>query len=106
MSTTPIHKKAHFTQSVKKDAKLFLICFNFVGQHQQYWNKWILATDWIDIMDEHFDIPSNLKFVSSDLNRAIGRSPIFNGIDSVSEPNVNGLYKATYFERVCKKSLD
>jgi hypothetical protein len=42
-------------------------------------------------------------YLASDLNRAIGRSAIFNGIDSVSESNVNGLYKATYFERVGKK---
>jgi hypothetical protein len=106
MSTTPIHKKAHFAPSVKKDAKLFLICFDFIRQQQHYWHKWILDTGWIDIIDDHFDIPSNLKFVSSNLNRAIGRSAIVNGIDSVSESNVNGLYKATYFERVGKKSLD
>jgi hypothetical protein len=100
MTTTPNHEKAHFALGVNKDAKHYLACFDYARQLQQYWNKWILDKGWIDIMNECFEIPTHLKFSCSDLNRAIGRSPIFNGIDTVGESNLKGLYKATYFEQV------
>jgi hypothetical protein len=52
MTTTPNHEKAHFAQGVKKDAKLYLACFDYARQLQQYWNKWIHDEGWIDIMNE------------------------------------------------------
>jgi hypothetical protein len=32
------------------------------------------------------------------LNRSIGRSPRFGGIDSLQEYNIHGIFKASYFE--------
>jgi hypothetical protein len=103
MSTTPNHEKAQFGGDVQKNSKLFLRCFDSVRQHKQYWNKWILDDGWIDIIEDRFEIPTKLKFGSSQLNRAIGRDQRFSGIDTVGDANVNGVYKATYYERVGKK---
>jgi hypothetical protein len=52
MSTTRSRKKAHFTPAAKKGAKLFLGCFDLVREHKQYWNKWIAADGWIDIIND------------------------------------------------------
>ena len=77
MSTTPNHKKAHFAPTVKKGAKLFVDCFDGVREHKQYWNKWIAVDGSIDIINNRYDIGTNLKFVAADLNRAIGGYPTF-----------------------------
>jgi hypothetical protein len=106
MLTTPNRKKVNFAPGVKKDAKFYLGCFDSVQQHQQYWNKWICDDGWIDIINERFEIPALLKFVSADLNRSIGRSPRFGGIDSLQEYNIHGLFKASYFEQVGTKRLN
>jgi hypothetical protein len=104
MPTTPNRKKAHFAPTAKKGAQLFLGCFDSVREHKQYWNKWIAADGWIDIINDRYDIPTNLKFVAADLNRAIGRHPKFCSIDTIGDTNVHGLYKATYFgEHLGKK---
>ncbi len=103
MSTTPNRKKAHFAPTAKKGAKLFLGCFDSVREHKQYWNKWIAADGWIDIINDRYDIPANLKFVAADLNRAIGRHPKFGSIDTIGDTNVLGLYKATNFEHEGKR---
>jgi hypothetical protein len=102
MSTTPNHENTQFVEGAKKDATFFLRCFDSVRQHKEYWNKWIIDDGWIDIIEDRFDIPTNLKFVSGQLNRAIGtcRHPRYSGIDILGDSNVNGLYKATYFEKV------
>ena len=106
MSTAPIHKKAHLAPGIKKETTLFIGCFDSVRQHKQYWNKWIVAEAWIEIINARYDIPTSLKFVSGDLNRAIGKTPKYSSIDTIGETNVHGLYKASYFERVGKTSLD
>ena len=67
-------------------------------QHTEYWNQWIRDMAWIDIINERIEIPSSLRFLATDLNKAIGRSHRFHGIDSVGESNINGVYKATYHE--------
>jgi hypothetical protein len=103
MATTPNHEKAQVGAEVKKNTKLFLRCFDSVRQHKQYWNKWILDDGWIDIIEDRFEIPTSLKFDSSQLNGAISRDPRFCGIDTVGDANLNGVYKATYNERVGKK---
>jgi hypothetical protein len=64
MSTTPNRKKANFVPGVKKDTKFYLICFDSVRQHEQYWNKWIRDDGWINIINERFEIPAHLKFVA------------------------------------------
>jgi hypothetical protein len=99
MSTTPNREKPHFVATSQKNAKLYLACFDSVRKHTQYWDKWIIDDCWIDIINERIDIPTHLKFVAADLNRAIGRNPKFNGLDTVGEPNVNGVFKSTYFDR-------
>jgi hypothetical protein len=53
---------------------------------------------WIDIINDGNDIPTNLKFVAVDLNRAIRSHPKFSSIETIGDTNVHGLYKATYFE--------
>jgi hypothetical protein len=58
---------------------------------------------WLDQYNIHdqYDIPTNLKFVAADLNRAIGRHPKFGSIDTIGDTNdVLGLYKATLKEEV------
>jgi hypothetical protein len=75
-----------------------------VRKHKQYRNKWIAADGWIDIINDRYDIPANLKFVAADLNRAIGRHPKFGSIDTIGDANLLGLYKATYFEHESKKN--
>jgi hypothetical protein len=103
MSATPNHKKTQFTPGKQKYSKLYLGCFDSVLQRTEYWNKWILDDSWIDIINQHFDLPLDLTFVATALHRAIGRSPKFHGIDVLGESNAHGLYKASYFERVGKK---
>jgi hypothetical protein len=105
ISTTPNHKKPpQFGATVKKNAKLHVRCFDAVRKHTQHWNKWILDDCWIDIINEQFDIPTKLRFISDELNRAVGGDPRFSGIiDSAGESNVNGVCKATH--QVGAKSL-
>jgi hypothetical protein len=95
--------KAHFVPTVKKGARLFLDCFDAVREHKQYWNKWIAADGWINIINDQYDIPTNLKFIAVDLNRAIGRHPKFSSIDTIGGTNIHGLYKATCFEHGGKR---
>jgi hypothetical protein len=99
MSTTPNCKKAHFVPTIKKGAKLFLDCFDAVREHKQYWNKWIAADSWMDIIKDRYDNTANLKFVAADSKRAIGRHPKSSSIDTIGNTNVHRLYKATYFEQ-------
>jgi hypothetical protein len=44
----------------KKDVKLYLACFDFTRQLQQYWNKWILNEGWIDMLQDSY--PAILNF--------------------------------------------
>jgi hypothetical protein len=104
MSTTPDRKKAHFALTAKKRGKDFSwVLFDSVREHTQYWNKWIAADGWINIINDRYDIPTNLKFIAADLNRAIGRHPKFGSIDTIGDTNVLGLCKATYFEHGGKR---
>jgi hypothetical protein len=90
--------------TLRKGAILFLDCFDAVREHTQYWNKWIAADGWIDIIIDQYEIPTNLKFVAADLNRAIGRHPKFGSIDTVGNTKVHGrLYKATDFDHGGKR---
>jgi hypothetical protein len=61
------------------------------------------ADGWIDIINERYDIPTNLKLVAADLNRVIGRHPKFSSIYTIGNTNVHGLYKTTYFEHGGKR---
>ena len=94
-----MQEKIIFALNVKKDSKLYLACFDAVRQHAVYWNKWIQDEGWIDIINDRFDLPTTLKFKASDLNRAIGRNARFTGIGTITESNLNGVYKASYFEK-------
>ena len=89
-----MQEKTIFALNGKKDAKLYLACFDFVRQHPQYWNKWILSDGWIHIINDVYDMTNSLKFVSTDLNRAIGKHPRFSCIDNIGESNLEGIYKA------------
>jgi hypothetical protein len=82
-------QKGTLRTNSKKGAKLFLGCFDSVREHKQYWNKWIAADGWIDhIINDRYGIPTNLKCVAADLNRAIGRHPKFGSIDTIGNTNV------------------
>ena len=98
-----MQEKTIFALRGKKDSSLYLACFDGVRQHQQYWNKWIVSDAWIDIINDRYELPSSLQFNSADLNRAIGRHPRFIYIDTVGESNSEGIYKASYFEKVDNK---
>ena len=45
----------------KKDMKHFVRCFDYVSTLKQYWNKWITAECWIDIINERYDMPPDLR---------------------------------------------
>jgi hypothetical protein len=92
MSATPNREKTHFVLCVKKDTKLLLRCFDLVRQHEQYWNKWILDKGRIDIINDHLQVPIDLKLVAADLNRAIGRSPRYSEIDHLGKSSNMGDY--------------
>jgi hypothetical protein len=91
-------QKGTLRAGCKKGAKLFLGCFDSVREHKQDWNKWIAADGWIDIINDQYDIPTNLKSVAADLKRAIGRHPKFSPIDTIGDTNVHEIYKTAYFE--------
>jgi hypothetical protein len=98
MSATLNREKLLLGNGRERNSKLFLECFDAVRKLRQYWNKWIVDDCWIDIINERFDIPTQLQFAAADLNRAIGRDKrLKTGIDKVGDPNVNGVYKAQYF---------
>jgi hypothetical protein len=67
-------------------------CLDTVRKHHtQCRKKWILDDCWMDIVNEQFNIPTDLKFLSGELNRAVGGDPRFGGIiDSAGESDVNG----------------
>jgi hypothetical protein len=98
-------QKGTLCADCKKWATLFLDCFVAVREHKQYWNKWIAADGWINIINDRYNIPTSLKFVAAaDLNRAIGGHPKFSSsIDTIGNTNVHGLYKATCFEHGGKR---
>ncbi len=96
MSTTPNHEKAQFGADVKKHPKLFLRCFDLVRQHKQYWNNWISDQCWINLSNERFEIPESLQFTKSNLNTALSRNKMYDGIDILTTANALGLYKSSY----------
>ncbi len=96
MSATGASKNLRFATGRKKDTSLFLDCFRDVTVHKQYWNKWISDQCWIDIINERFDIPQSLQFTTRNLNTALSRSKIYDGIDILTTANGLGIYKSSY----------
>jgi hypothetical protein len=94
MSTTPHQEKELICSGVKKDRKHFLRCFDGVSKLRQYWNKWITDDCWMDIINERYEMPSELKFTAVELNAAIARHPKFQGIDTIKDINIHGVYRA------------
>ena len=104
MSTPPILEKVELDYSVKKDTKHFLRCFDAVRKLKMYWNKWITAKCWIDIINKWYEMPPNLKFTADNLNRAVGRDAKFkNGINAIKDANLHGVYKASFKEQIGSK---
>jgi hypothetical protein len=98
MSATLSREKPLFGNGRERNSKLFLECFDAVRKLRQCWNKWIVDDCWIDIVNERFDIPTQLQFAAADLNRAIGRDKrLKTGTDKAGDPSVNGVYKAQCF---------
>jgi hypothetical protein len=79
----------------KKDSSLFLDCFRHVIIHEQYWNKWISDQCWINLINEHFEIPESLQFTKTNLNTALSRNKMYDGIDILTTANAFGLYKSS-----------
>ena len=105
MTTTPSQDYVKLDLGVKKDTKHYLRCFDAVRKLQKYWNKWITAECWIEIINERYEMPPDLKFTADNLNRAIARDPKFNGIDAIKDKNIHGVFKAQYKANVGKKRL-
>jgi hypothetical protein len=56
-------KKIRLGAGQKKDTSLIILdCFGGVIMLQPYWNKWITADVWVDIINNRYDIPDDLKF--------------------------------------------
>jgi hypothetical protein len=67
-----------------------------VRKIKQYWNKWITVECWIDIINERFEMPANLKFNAANLTRAISRDSKYHGIDITHVKNIHGVFKAQF----------
>ena len=98
MSATGIPKKLQLGSSRKKGASLFLDCFRGVIKHKEYWNKWIVAQCWIDVINERYEMQESIRFTADELNRAIARNAGYKSasIDTVTAANSFGIYKSTY----------
>jgi hypothetical protein len=96
MASNIISKKIQLAPGRKKNNALILDCFRDVTRLKQYWNKWIVADVWVDIINDRFDITDSLKFESKELNAAISRNGNYrsNQIDATTMPNGIGLYKS------------
>jgi hypothetical protein len=107
MASSVLAKKIQLGPGRKKNAALILDCFRDVTKLKQYWNKWIVADVWIDIINERFKICDSLKFKSKELNAAIGRNGAYrsNQIDATTLPNGMGVYKAWNKSRDENKKL-
>jgi hypothetical protein len=57
---------------------------------------------WIDNINDRLQVPLDLKLVSADLNRTIGRSPRLREIDHLEDRMIWGDIKTKYFEQVGK----
>ena len=47
--------------------KHFLRCFDAVCKLNIYWNRWITAKCWIDIINERYKMPPDLNFNADNL---------------------------------------
>ena len=103
MSTTLNQDSVKLDSGVKKDMKHFIRCFDAVRKLKQYWDKWLTAECWIDIINERFEMPANLKFTAENLTRAIGRDPKYSTIDVTKDKNIHGVFKASFKEQVGNK---
>mgnify|MGYP000650717586 FL=1 len=100
MSTTPNRDCIKLDSGVKKGSQHYLRCFDAVRKLKQYWNKWLTAECWIDIINERYDMPANLKFNATNLNRAMGRDQKYKGIEVTKDLNIHGVYKSSFKEQV------
>ena len=96
MSAIGISKNLRFATGRKKDYSLFLDCFRHVIIHKQYWNKWISDQCWINLINERFEIPESLQFTKTNLNTALSRNKMYDGIDILTTANALGIYKSSY----------
>jgi hypothetical protein len=88
-----------FGSGQKRNGRFFLSCFDSLRKLKQSWNKWIVAHCWIDIINERFSLPTQLKSAASDLNSAVGRCQRFAGIDAAGESDVLGMHRLPCFNR-------
>ena len=107
MASNVISKKIQLAPGRKKNSALILDCFRDATQLKQYWNKWIVADVWIEIINDKFDITDSLKFESKELNAAISRNGNYrsNQIDATTMPNGIGLYKSWRKKRDDNKKM-
>jgi hypothetical protein len=96
MSAIRTSKNLRFATGRKKDSSLFLDCFRHVIIHKQYWNKWISDQCWINLINDRFEIPESLQFTKTNLNTALSRNKMYDGIDILTAANALGLYKSSY----------
>jgi hypothetical protein len=100
MSTTPNRDCMKLDLGAKKGLKHSLWCFDAVCKLKQRWNKWLTGECRTYIVNERCDMPANLKFTASDLNRAMGSDPKHEGIEATKNTNMHGVCKSSFKEQV------
>ena len=98
MSTSDLPKKVHFGRTGSRGTAFVIECFEFARKNQLFWNKWMTADCWMEVINRLIDIPKPMEFSVEQLNRAIGRNANYRAanINTTIQPNAFGLYKATY----------
>ena len=98
MSTSDLPKKAHFGRTGSRGTAFVIECFEFARKNQLFWNKWMTADCWMEVINRLIDIPKPMEFSVEQLNRAIGRNANYSAanINTTIQPNAFGLYKASY----------
>ena len=95
MSSSVLSKKLQIAPGRKRDSKLILECFQGVTILRPYWNKWIVASLWLDIIYSRYELVEDLQFSSKELQTAISRNKVFKSknIETTVMPNPLGIYK-------------
>jgi hypothetical protein len=96
MSTTLNRDCTKLDSGAKKGSKHCLRCFDAACKLKQRWNKWLTAECWTDIVNERCEMPADLKFAASNLNRAMGSNPKHEGTEVTKDTNMQGDHESSF----------
>ena len=97
MSATAGSKSLHGTFSQNKNKSALVVCaFLDAAKCTEYWNKWIVDTEWVAILKDRFVIASDLDLTTSVLNNSLARDKTLkDSLDNLTS-NTKGIYRARY----------